>query len=147
MTKDVLITISGLQSPETGEEVPLELITPGSYYYRNGKHYLLFDEIQEGFDGTTSNRIKITGDSLDVCKKGVSNVHMVFEKDKKNVTYYETPFGNLLIGINARTIKLQEEENHIDLNVAYDLEINSQFIAECMVHLNVTDRKEGNFSL
>lgn len=148
MTKDVLITISGLQTPETGEEEPLEMITSGSYYYKNGKHYLLFDEVQEGFEGKiTSNRIKITDEALDVRKKGISNAHMVFEKDKKNLSYYETPFGNLLVGIHARNIELQEEENNIDLDVKYDLEINSRYIAECMVHLNVTDRKEGNFSL
>ena len=40
MTKDVLISISGLHysvDEENGAE-PLEVITPASYYFKNGKH-------------------------------------------------------------------------------------------------------------
>ena len=43
MTKEVLVTISGLQfSPETESE-SVELITSGSYYKKNGKHYIIYD--------------------------------------------------------------------------------------------------------
>ena len=45
MTKEVLVTISGLQfSPETESE-SVELITSGSYYKKNGKHYIIYDEV------------------------------------------------------------------------------------------------------
>ena len=87
MTKDVLLSISGLQFAAQDEEdvEPVEVITAGDYYKKNGKHYILYDEVMEGFDGNTRNIIKLTDDSLDITKKGVSNVHMVFEKNKKNV--------------------------------------------------------------
>ena len=35
MTKDVLITVSGLQSMG-GESDNIQIITPGSYYHKNG---------------------------------------------------------------------------------------------------------------
>ena len=87
MTKDVLLSISGLQFAAQDEEdvEPVEVITAGDYYKKNGKHYILYEEVMEGFDGNTRNIIKLTEDSLDITKKGVSNVHMVFEKNKKNV--------------------------------------------------------------
>ena len=50
MTQDVLLTISGLHDmvfadPEENEEnEPIEVITPASYYWKNGKHYILYDE-------------------------------------------------------------------------------------------------------
>ena len=51
MTKEVLITIQGLQfdiDAETDEELDqIESIFPGEYYFRNGAHYLLYDEIME----------------------------------------------------------------------------------------------------
>ena len=38
MTKDVIITICGLQAgPETDGE-PIEMITTGEYFYKNNKH-------------------------------------------------------------------------------------------------------------
>ena len=109
MTKDVLLTISGLQFAQDMDAEPIQIVTAGSYYKKNGKHYVVYEEVMEGFEGTTKNLIKMSEDYLDITKKGVANVHMVFEKDKKNVTYYETPYGMLLIGIDAesrRTISM-----------------------------------------
>lgn len=57
MTQDVLLTISGLHDmafadPEENEEnEPIEVITPASYYWKNGKHYILYDEVMEGIPG------------------------------------------------------------------------------------------------
>ena len=115
MTKEVLVTISGLQfSPETENE-SVELITSGSYYKKNGKHYIIYDEVNEGFSETTRNIIKLKDDFMDITRRGVSNVHMMFEKNRKNVTYYYTPYGSLLIGIDAKSVDVQETENDIDV--------------------------------
>ncbi len=115
MTKEVLVTISGLQfSPETESE-SVELITSGSYYKKNGKHYIIYDEVNEGFSETTRNIIKLNDDFMDITRRGVSNVHMMFEKNRKNVTYYYTPYGSLLIGIDAKSVDVQETENDIDV--------------------------------
>ena len=83
MTKDVLVKISGLQFAEDQDNGPVEIITTGNYYKKNGKHYILYDEVQEGFDGVTKSVIKVNDDFLDVTKKGVTNVHMMFEKTRK----------------------------------------------------------------
>ena len=39
MTKDVLISISGLQL-EAEDDEPIEVVTSGNYYYKNNKHYI-----------------------------------------------------------------------------------------------------------
>ena len=84
MTKDVLVKISGLQfGEEIEDDEPVEIITTGNYYKKNGKHYILYDEVQEGFDGVTKNVIKLNDDFMDVTKRGATNVHMMFEKNKK----------------------------------------------------------------
>ena len=54
---------------------------------------------------------------MDITRRGVSNVHMMFEKNRKNVTYYYTPYGSLLIGIDAKSVDVQETENDIDVKV------------------------------
>jgi len=83
MTKDVLISISGLQFAEGENSEPVEVITSGSYYKKNGKHYILYDEVAEDTAGTTKNIIKLGDEVLDITKRGETNVHMMFEKDKK----------------------------------------------------------------
>lgn len=47
MEKDVLISIRGLQylmDEESGEQEPVEVMTTGSYYKKNGHHFLIYDE-------------------------------------------------------------------------------------------------------
>ena len=51
MTKDVLVTVKGLQSIDAGEPEEAELVSKGDYYYKNGHHYIFFDEAVEGFTG------------------------------------------------------------------------------------------------
>ena len=53
MTKDVLLSISGLHYDVAGvteedENEPIEVITPAAYYFKNGKHYVIYDEVVEG---------------------------------------------------------------------------------------------------
>lgn len=149
MTKDVLLTIRGLQfaTGEDGPEEPVEVITPGDYYKKNDKHYVIYDEVMEGFEGTNRNIIKIGEDSFEITKKGIVNVHMIFEKNKKNMTYYHTPYGDLLIGIDAKKIQVKEMEENIDINVNYDLDVNYEFLANCNIMVNIKSKDAKDFSL
>ena len=99
MTKEVLLSIRGLQIAPDEQKDTVEVYTPGQYYFRNGKHFFLYEEVEEGSKKVTRNVIKVTDDYMELTKKGLVNVHMVFERDKKNVTYYYTPYGSLLVEI------------------------------------------------
>ena len=48
MTREVLVKVQGLQSAPGEESEAIEVIAPGEYYFRNGKHYFLYDEVMEG---------------------------------------------------------------------------------------------------
>ncbi len=150
MTKDVLVAISGLQIADAAEDQdaqPIEVINPGEYYQKNGKHYILFDEVMEGFDGVIKNRIKIDDNYLELKKNGVTNVHMIFEKNKKNITCYDTPYGSIMMGINANQFTLTESEQRLSLEVDYSLDINYHPYAECKIQIHITSKSEGGFSL
>ena len=48
MDKEVLIHVSGLQTMDAeGDQEPIEIVVPGEYYFRNGSHYLRYEEILE----------------------------------------------------------------------------------------------------
>ena len=148
MTKDVLVTISGLQIMNMAEESePVEVITAGDYYKKNNKHYVIYDEVTEGFDGTTKNIIKLQEDCIDITKRGITNVHMVFEKNKKNITCYQTPFGNLMLGIDAKNINIKEDEHYISVKVEYALELNYEHIADCTIKMAIQSKEGSGFHI
>ena len=147
MTKDVLVKISGLQFAGEDDSDSIEVITSGTYYKKNGKHYVLYEEVMEGIDEITKNMIKIGKNSMEVTRKGPATTHMVFEKDKKNISYYYTPYGNLLIGIDAKEIHVDETDLDINVKVNYGLEINDEHMADCNITVNVKSKTAKDFKL
>ena len=129
MEKDVLISIRGLQylmDEESGEQEPVEVMTTGSYYKKNGHHFLIYDEATEGFDMMTHNMIKFTENALEVRKRGLIDVHMIFEEDKKNISFYHTPYGMINMGVAATKVRMKETPDQILLKAEYALEHQRQ---------------------
>lgn len=143
MTQDVLLTISGLHEMgdlniEAEEENVLETITPAKYYLKNGKHYVLYDEVVEGLPGVIKNKIKITdGKILEIIKSGSTNSHMIFEEGKSNLTIYDTPYGQFHLDTHTSTLEVMEYENEISVKVEYGLDMNNQKVADCTVFLSI----------
>ncbi|MEY8355577.1 DUF1934 domain-containing protein [Lachnospiraceae bacterium 54-53] len=146
MTRDVLISISGMQIAEEDNNA-VEMITAGDYFLKNGSHYILYDEIQEGASEVIKNTIKIRQSGMDIIKHGGSSVHMTFEKDKKNMSCYATPFGELMIGISTNDIRIHEEEDRLKVQVAYSLDINYQHVSECNIILEVRSKAKADIHL
>ena len=141
MTKDVLLKISGLHyamMEDTEESEPIEVITPASYYLKNGKHYVIYEEVVEGIPGTIKNKIRMTGDGvLEIMKSGIADAHMVFEKGKIHAFSYETPYGELSMGIFTRDMIFTEEENRMTIAVNYELDINGEKASDCDIHIEI----------
>lgn len=147
MTKDVLLSISGLHYEVSGnaddyedneENEPIEMITPAAYYLKNGKHYVLYEELVEGVPGVIKNKVRITGEEkLEIIKSGLTNTHMIFEKDKIHMTEYETPYGELMMGVHTKEMRVDVQESLIEVRVNYALDINSEPVADCNISLNI----------
>lgn len=152
MTKEVLVNISGLQMDvnemEQNDEEPIEVLSPGNYFFKDGKHYIFFEEISEGISGVTKTQIKITdNEKVEVIKKGISNTHMIFDTNQKNRSYYDTPYGQLNLGVFTKNIMVDETENNINIKVEYALDVNYEPLAECSIRINIKPRDAKDFSV
>lgn len=132
----------------TDEQEPIELVVPGQYYFKNGSHYLRYEELlDETSTEPTVNYIKISSKAVEVRKKGLVNVHMVFERGKKNMTYYSTPYGTVEMGIAATGVMIEESENGIDMKVDYALEMNEEYVADCYLTVSAQSKASGEFRI
>ena len=148
MDKEVLIHVRGLQTMDAdGEQEPLEIVVPGQYYFRNGSHYLRYEEIMEDFAEPTVNYIKISPKGMEVRKKGVVNVHMVFEQGKKNMTYYTTPYGTIEMGIAATNLNLEENDSGLNMKVDYALDMNQEHVADCYLAIKAQPKNCKDFTI
>ena len=108
MTENVILTVRGHQT-DLGEDATTELIAGAAYYYRNGKHYILYDEIDPESGEQSGNTIKIGEDRVDVIRRGAGKVHMVFEKEKQISSQYHTPAGVIQMEIFTSRLQTRQE--------------------------------------
>ena len=146
MTKDVLISITGIQTeivkekdmvPHTTE--PMEVVTPASYYLKNNKHYIIYDEPVEGTSAVIKNKIKITDNKIvEIMKSGVSNSHMVFEKNRKNRSLYQTPYGEMTLEVDTYDMDIRASEDVILISLGYQLDVNGDPLSNCHITMRIS---------
>ena len=140
MTRDVIIRIKGLQFAEGLEDDEMEVISPGVFFEKNGRCYVKYDEVVEGFTGTIQNLLKFDEEKLEVVKKGITNVTMTFEKGKMNRSAYQTPFGEMTVGTFTTGLKLHRKEEEIRVEADYELEVNDEPLARCRITIGIQSR-------
>lgn len=134
-----------MDAPE-GDE-PIEIVVPGEYYFRNGSHYLRYEEMLEDHGDPTVNYIKISPKGMEVRKKGQVNTHMVFEQGKRNMAFYTTSFGTLEMGISATNLELKESDSRLDMKVNYSLDLNQEHVADCYLDIHAQGKSAAGFVL
>lgn len=137
MTKDVILNITGMQFTETSNDEPIELVTRGNYYKKNNKHYVIYDEMIEGVSGVTKNTIKFDDSMFHLTKTGAINTSMIFEENRRNITNYSTPFGSIVIGLDASNISVEELEEEIKVRVDYAIDANCEYLADCNISMKI----------
>lgn len=142
MGKEVLVTVCGIQMADGETSEPIEVVSAGERFEKNGKIYIIYDEVVQEDTGTASgeivkNTIRIDGQQLDLIKRGEGGTHLVFNEGESNQTYYRTPYGNMEVTLHTSQLKMNVDEELIEVIAKYHLEINHAQIAECVVSIKV----------
>lgn len=140
MTKEVQLSISGLQWGDDMGEDNITTVVDAQYFKKNDSHYLLYEEAVEGFAKPSKNRIKFKSNILELSRQGVLDTHMIFEENKKHMTDYVTPYGNLLLGIDTDKICVEEQEDLIRVMIEYKIEIGEEPISTNKIELQIRQR-------
>ncbi|MCC8060038.1 MAG: DUF1934 domain-containing protein [Clostridiales bacterium] len=147
MTREVLIRVTGLHEQPGQDSDNLEMITTGDYFQKNGKHYVIYDEMMEGIEGSVRNTVKISPQEMDIRKQGAIGAHMIFAPSQKSQTRYATPMGEMLVELSTNEITLDEQEDSLKVCVNYSLDINYQHISNCNITMDICSREKAQLQL
>lgn len=145
MTKDIILTISGLHETDGEKDDPVEIITPGQYFLKNGKHYVVYDEVMEGIDGTVKSTIKFTEDKIELIRTGMASTRMIFQEDQEHMVIYQTPMGPLSISLYTEKIETSLLEEQMNLEIHYSLKTEGIVLTESTVQINVCPKDLKRF--
>ncbi|MBQ4109719.1 MAG: DUF1934 domain-containing protein [Clostridia bacterium] len=126
MKKDVIIKFHGLNSIDDSDVDKTEFMTTGSFFEKNSKYYLQYDEITEEEPEKTSTTLKIDGNKVTVLRYGKNNnTQLIVEKGKKHLCLYDTPYGAISIGIVAKDVFVDIGEHEGKIKLHYGVEYNN----------------------
>lgn len=145
MTKDIILTISGLHATDGEKDEPVEVISPGQYFQKNGKHYVLFEEVMEGLEGVIKSTIKFTEDSVELFRSGAASTRMVFQKDREHQMIYQTPMGPLSMSVYTDQLLTEIGEEQVNLTIDYSLKTEGVVITESTVRMNICPKELKKF--
>ena len=126
MTRDVMISIRGLQFLEDEAEDNIETVQQGEYFFRNGSHFLLYDEYMEDFREPARSVIRI-------------------REGEMTLTRYQTPYGSMTIGLDTDRVECRTTERALCVEVDYALEANYQYVADCHIRIEVREKGGERF--
>lgn len=139
MTNQVILSIKGIQH-EFGEDADTQIITTGDYFYKNNKHYIMYRESIPDTMEVINNTLKISPERIDLIKRGSQGTHMIFEVNRKNSSFYKTPYGVMDVSFNTFDMDVQTTDSLITAKMDYALEINDSFISDCTIMIEVREK-------
>ena len=141
MTKDVLVSIKGTHMRDEDNE-NIELVVPAKYSFEEGIDKVTYDELVEGYRQSIKNTISVDMEGISILKEGFTNSNMNFYKNgKKHITYYNTPYGEFVMGILTKNIDIQRSEDRLKVSVDYLLDIGENVISDCNIVVDVRSKQ------
>ena len=138
MRDNVIISIKGKQLYEEAGPDEMELVTAGTLKMDGaGGCTVSYQETElTGLEGTTT-KLHIQKGKVTLLREGSINSQMVFEEGRRHLSMYETPYGELSIGVNTRRMRSTLGEAGGDLEIDYAIEIDNLLAGQNLFRMNV----------
>ena len=138
MTDNVIISIKGKQLYAESGPDEMELVTSGTLKRDSQGGFTISYQESEltGLEGTTT-KLHIDGGRVTLLREGNTNSQMVLEECRRHLSMYETPFGELSIGINTKRMRSTVDEAGGDLEIDYAIEIDNLLAGQNLFRMNV----------
>ncbi|MBQ7900415.1 MAG: DUF1934 domain-containing protein, partial [Clostridia bacterium] len=122
-----LISINGFQQTVGDTESEnIELITEGEFEYEDGLYYIDYEESEAtGMEGCHTN-LEIGADYVSISRTGSVNTTMLYIQGRKTHSMYYTPYGEMLVGIYTKKLKINIDDNGGTLCAEYVIELNDK---------------------
>ncbi len=123
---------------ETKEDETVEIINVGTYSVVNGKEYIRYEEVYDESKESSTSMIKIYDNCVEVSKKGAVTTKMIFKPGDKTMTFYNTPYGAMSLGITTKQLDIDRTDNKIEIYLVYGMELNYEHLSDCDLRITVT---------
>ncbi len=141
--KEVLIRIKGTQGIDDSTDT-VELTTLGKIGEKNGVIMLSYEEGELQSDEVVKTRMLIkSSDNIELRRSGAMTSRLIIEKGVRHNCFYNTQFGEMVIGIFGEKIENNLTEHGGNLYMSYTIDSNLQLVSRNVVEINVREVEEN----
>ena len=143
MEKDVIISIKGMQAYEGNEEDAVELVTEGRLLDCGEDGLTLTYQESEltGMEGTLPSFHLEKNGRVTLLRMGEVNSQMVFEEGRRHLSLYQTPYGELSVGVLANRVKNTVDMSGGELELDYAIELDHALAGQNLFRIQVREDK------
>lgn len=141
----VIVKVRGEQTDMGGEKSQIEMVAEGRHYFRDGKHYVLYEDNVMDNAGRISTVLKIAPDSVVLLRSGAVTQEQRFDARAASVSQYQTPYGNLELAVRTEAVNVVYGTVSGQVDVCYALSINGQAETRNELHIEIS-AAEGEIS-
>ncbi len=135
--KKIMLTLVSVQN-DGEEENKVELVSEGTLAKTDAGYEISYKETEAtGFVGSTTKLTVCSPDMVVMERYGSTQSSLILEKGKRHNCHYGTPYGAFTVGITTSFIKSTIGENGGKLGFKYVLDINSSFLGDCEINVDV----------
>ena len=140
MIKDVIIEIKTEQTVDSDTD-QIEFTTDARYGFKDGSYFVSYDESRLlEVDGEVKTTLFVKPDnSIVLQRKGAYNSRMVIEKGIRNNCFYQTPHGELSLGIFGEKVFSRLNNNGGEISMKYTIDTGSQMLSRNNVNISIRE--------
>lgn len=132
----VIVKVHGEQTGADGETNAIEVVTEGRHYYKNGMHYVLYDDHMA--DESISTILKIEPDRLHLTRNGAVTQEQHFMNGMESTSEYRTPMGNLTLSVLTKNMEIAYGTVSGEIRVDYAMAINGMWQSDNTLSIEIS---------
>lgn len=138
MKEEVVVKVHSTHQGE--QEEVIKTMVEGRYSFVENRHSVRYQEVDPEHNISTDVTLHFLDNQVEMIRKGMGNTRMFFKKNQKTCSMYQTPYGELEMGMHTTEIRVKETEEQIQLLLCYALEMNQSHVANCKVEVTIEER-------
>lgn len=140
MEDNYLINVLGTQTVD-GESDSIEVITTGDCRIEDGRVIITYPEFsQEDPNVRTDTTVIFDGTKLSIERKGEMSSRLMLEKGRRHRCLYDTPMGQMMIGIFTDSITADVREEGGAIRASYQLDFNNSAVSYNEFNITITKK-------
>ena len=141
MDKEYIITVVGRQTVD-GETDTIEVITAGGMTVSDDGILITYPEYAEDNPSQkTETTVTLKDGVLSIDRRGEMSSHLILEQGVRHECLYETPMGQMFIGIFTDSIRADLDAHGGEINAGYQLDFNRSVVSNNEFYISVKEKQ------